>query len=76
MYGGAFSAILLNIPGDGPAIMTALDGYPIARSGKPGKALMTATLSSFIGGLIGMAILAYWINHRHEAFCKKIADTL
>ena len=59
MYGGAFSAILLNIPGDGPAIMTALDGYPIARSGKPGKALMTATLSSFIGGLIGMAILAF-----------------
>jgi len=30
MYGGSFSAILLNIPGDSPAVMTALDGYPMA----------------------------------------------
>lgn len=30
MYGGAYSAILLNIPGDSPAVMTALDGYPMA----------------------------------------------
>ena len=31
MYGGSFSAILLNIPGDSPAVMTALDGYPMAK---------------------------------------------
>lgn len=31
---------------------------------------------NFLWEGIGMAILAYWINHRHEAFCKKIADTL
>ena len=30
MYGGSFSAILLNIPGDSPAVVTALDGYPMA----------------------------------------------
>lgn len=58
MFGGSYSAILLNIPGDSPAIMTTLDGYPLARSGKAGKALMTANMSSFIGGLIGMIILA------------------
>ncbi|NMB12466.1 MAG: tricarboxylate transporter [Firmicutes bacterium] len=57
MYGGAFSAILLNIPGDSPAVMTALDGYPLARSGKAGLALSTSIISSFIGGTIGIIIL-------------------
>ncbi|MGE4284361.1 MAG: tripartite tricarboxylate transporter permease [Clostridia bacterium] len=57
MYGGSFSAILLNIPGDSPAIMTALDGYPLARQGKAGKALGTSIVSSFIGGTIGIIIL-------------------
>lgn len=57
MYGGSFSAILINIPGDSPAIMTALDGYPMARAGKAGKALFTANLSSWIGGTIGIVIL-------------------
>lgn len=57
MYGGSFSAILLNIPGDSPAIMTAMDGYPMSRSGRAGKALFTASLSSFIGGSIGIVML-------------------
>ncbi len=60
MYGGAFSAILLNIPGDSPAIMTTLDGYPMATKLKrPGQALMVANLSSCIGGIIGMLILTF-----------------
>ncbi|MFT5873524.1 MAG: putative tricarboxylic transport membrane protein [Clostridium sp.] len=57
MYGGSFSAILLNIPGDSPAVCTAIDGYPLARSGKAGTALSTAAVSSFIGGTIGIIIL-------------------
>ena len=58
MYGGSFSAILLNIPGDSPAIMTAMDGYPMATKKKrPGQALMTANSASCIGGTIGMVIL-------------------
>lgn len=57
MYGGSFSAILLNIPGDTPAITTALDGYPMAKKGRPGQALVAANLSSFIGGTIGILIL-------------------
>ena len=59
MYGGAFSAILINIPGDAPAIMTAMDGYPLTRQGRPGQALMAANLSSCIGGTIGMIILVF-----------------
>ncbi len=57
MYGGSYSAILINIPGDTPAVMTALDGYPLAKQGKPGKALFTSNIASFIGGTIGIIIL-------------------
>jgi putative tricarboxylic transport membrane protein len=57
MYGGSFSAILINIPGDSPAIMTALDGYPLSRQGKAGKALFAANISSWVGGFIGVLML-------------------
>ncbi len=60
MFGGAFSAILLNIPGDSPAVMTALDGYPMATTRKrPGQALFVSNMSSCIGGIIGMLILTF-----------------
>ena len=61
MYGGRISAILLNIPGDSPAMMTCLDGYPMARSGKAAEALAISAVASFIGSLlatIGLIILA------------------
>ncbi len=38
MYGGRISSILLNIPGDEPAMMTCLDGYPMAKKGKAAEA--------------------------------------
>jgi len=59
MFGGSISAILLNIPGDSPAVMTAVDGYQLARQGKAGKALYTAFFASFIGGMIGAVILTF-----------------
>ncbi len=59
MYGGAFSAILLNVPGDSPAVMTVLDGHPMAKRGQPGQALFTSNLASCIGGIVGMLILAF-----------------
>ncbi len=59
MFGGAFSAILINIPGDGPAVMTTLDGFPMAQKGRPGQALFTSNIASFIGGLIGMFIVIF-----------------
>ena len=57
MFGGAYSAILLNIPGDSPAVCTALDGYPLTKKGLGGKALMTANIASFIGGIVGVILL-------------------
>lgn len=53
MFGGAVTAILLNIPGQSTAVMTALDGYEMARQGRAGVALGTSVFASFFGGLIG-----------------------
>lgn len=59
MFGGAISAILINIPGDSPAVMTAIDGYKMTLNGKAGKALFTAFFASFIGGLSGAILLSF-----------------
>ena len=59
MFGGAYSATLLNIPGDSSAVCTSLDGYPLAQKGKAGKALCTSNVSSFIGGTIGILFLTF-----------------
>ncbi|MEI4488702.1 tripartite tricarboxylate transporter permease [Frigidibacter sp. MR17.14] len=61
MYGGRISSILLNIPGDEPAMMTCLDGYPMAKAGRAGEALALSGIASFVGSFfatIGLAILA------------------
>nr|WP_067291303.1 tripartite tricarboxylate transporter permease [Marinobacterium profundum] len=61
MYGGRISSILLNIPGDEPAMMTCLDGYPMALKGRAAEALAISAIASFIGSLlatIGLVILA------------------
>ena len=61
MYGGRISSILLNIPGDEPALMTTLDGYPLAKQGRAGDALVLSGVASFVGGLlatIGLMLLA------------------
>lgn len=62
MFGGAYSAILLNIPGDSPAVMTALDGFAMTQKGQGGKALFVSNFSSFIGGVIGMLILTFSVT--------------
>ena len=61
MYGGRISSILLNIPGDEPAVMTTLDGYPMAKNGKAGDALVLSGFASFVGAFlatIGLMLLA------------------
>jgi putative tricarboxylic transport membrane protein len=51
-YGGRISSILLNVPGDAGAIMTTLDGYPMARKGMGGVALSISAWSSFVGSIV------------------------
>ncbi|AXI43214.1 tripartite tricarboxylate transporter permease [Sulfitobacter sp. SK011] len=61
MYGGRISSILLNIPGDEPALMTTLDGYPMAKAGRAGDALVLSGVASFVGAFlatVGLMLLA------------------
>jgi putative tricarboxylic transport membrane protein len=61
MYGGSRSSILLNTPGDGSAIASTFDGYPMAKKGQAGQALAISAIASLIGGLIaviGFVVLA------------------
>src|SRR6056297_1195944 len=50
--GGLISATLLRMPGTAAAVMTTFDGYPMARSGRPGRALGLGIMASLIGGLV------------------------
>ncbi len=61
MYGGRISSILLNIPGDEPALMTTLDGYPMARKGRAADALVLSGVASFTGAFlatVGLMLMA------------------
>lgn len=57
IYGGSFSAIMLNIPGTGSAAATALDGFPLAQQGLGARAKGYATVASFFGTVAGMVAL-------------------
>ena len=47
-YGGSTTAILVNLPGESSSVVTALDGYQMARQGRAGAALGMAAIGSFI----------------------------
>jgi putative tricarboxylic transport membrane protein len=57
-YGGSTTAILVNLPGESSSVVTALDGYQMARQGKAGKALATAAIGSFVAGTFATILLA------------------
>ncbi|BDT59398.1 hypothetical protein MasN3_28920 [Massilia varians] len=57
-YGGSTTAILVNLPGESSSVVTALDGYKMARNGQAGKALATAALGSFFAGTVATVLLA------------------
>jgi len=60
MFGGAITAILLNIPGEVAAVPTAIEGYLLARQGRGGQTMVICMLSSFTGGLVAMVCLAFF----------------
>lgn len=65
-YGGSTTAILVNLPGEASSVVTALDGYQMARNGRAGAALAAAGIGSFIAGSFGTLMLA--------AFAVPLAD--
>jgi TctA family transporter len=56
-FAGSVSAILLNTPGTSPNAATTFDGYPLARKGRGGFAIGISATSSFLGSLVGVAVL-------------------
>lgn len=57
LYGGAYSAILVNTPGTPSAIATTFDGFPMARRGDGALAVTIATIASVAGGITGVLFL-------------------
>jgi putative tricarboxylic transport membrane protein len=51
-FGGSIPAVLIATPGSPEAGMTVLDGNPMARSGKSGKALKTTLYASCAGNFL------------------------
>ena len=57
MYGGSTTSILLNTPGETGTMVTALEGFKMARSGRAGAALATAAIGSFVAGTIATVLV-------------------
>jgi TctA family transporter len=57
-YGGSTTAILINVPGESSSVVTAIDGYQMARQGRAGAALAAAALGSFFAGCVGTIVIA------------------
>ncbi|MCI8650534.1 MAG: tripartite tricarboxylate transporter permease [Anaerotruncus sp.] len=70
VYVGLISAILIEVPGTATAVVTQLDGHPMAKQDRTGEALAVATICLLIGELFGALILlsiaptvAHWSLH-------------
>ena len=64
MYGGSTTSILVNVPGEAASVVTALDGYQMARRGRAGAALTVAAMGSFVAGslgVVGIVLSASWL---------------
>ncbi len=56
-FGGAISAVLINIPGTPSAVPTAMAGHPLALRGEGGLAIGTALTFSMVGNWAGLIVL-------------------
>ena len=57
MYGGSTTSILLNTPGETGTMVTALEGFKMAKSGRAGAALATAAIGSFVAGTLATVLV-------------------
>ena len=57
-YGGSTTAILVNMPGEVTAVVTAIDGHEMAKKGEAGIALGIAALGSFFAGCVATLVIA------------------
>lgn len=57
MYGGSTTSILVNVPGEATSVVTAIEGYQMAKKGRAGAALAVAAVGSFVAGTLGIILL-------------------
>lgn len=57
MYGGTITSVLINTPGESATVASTFDGYPLARNGRAGAALVMAAVASFVAGTIGAVLI-------------------
>ncbi|GEK59084.1 C4-dicarboxylate ABC transporter permease [Marinococcus halophilus] len=57
IYGGSLTAILINTPGTPASAASVIDGYSLTKKGLAYKALQVSTVSSAIGGVVGVILL-------------------
>ncbi len=69
-YGGSTTAILVNLPGEAASVVTAIDGYQMAKQGKAGRALATAAISSFFAGTVCTFVIALFAPPLAEVALK------
>ncbi len=60
LYGGSICSILFNIPGEPWAVASTFDGYPMAKKGRAGKALVLSSLSHGVGAVVGVILLTFF----------------
>src|SRR5262245_23659264 len=60
MYGGSTTSILVNVPGEAASVVTAIDGYRLARRGRAGAALAVAAIASFVAGTFSVVALQFF----------------
>jgi TctA family transporter len=69
-YGGSTTAILVNIPGEAASVVTALDGYQMARKGRAGPALGISAMGSFFAGCVATIVIALFAPPLAEVALK------
>lgn len=59
VFGGAISAVLINVPGHPGNIATTFDGYPMAQQGRAGEAIAAIGVAGAVGGIISVVGLVF-----------------
>ena len=63
VFGGAISAILINIPGTPDAVPTQMAGFPLAKKGQGGLALGMSITASMVGNWAGILLLVVCVPY-------------
>ena len=58
MYGGTITSVLINTPGESATVASTFDGYPLAKAGRAGPALVMAAVGSFVAGTVGAILIS------------------